>query len=379
MKILFVSSSPLEYSSSANMRNLALLKGLIESGNEIYTLTPKSQVDSKFYDESLCDIKIKEKYYIEMGNIQSKLTVKKGKKSILKSFIYKTLSKFKIYDFRSTLANKKVVIKEKFDIIISSSDPKSSHLIAESLINNNPGITKRWIQYWGDPFASDINKKSLMPKFMIEREENRIISKADKIVYVSPFTCEEQKKKYKGNAHKMSFIPIAYKNEIIYEKTNNSNIVLGYYGDYNKRDRDIIPLYDYVKNNKNINLHICGNSDLELECKENIIIETRQNIEKIRENEAKTDILVCVCNKSGTQIPGKVYHYAATNKPILILLENNKNSEFRKYFDGFDRYILCNNNEEEIEKTIKQIISQNKEYFPCEKLKPKSIAKEFVK
>ena len=103
-----------------------------------------------------------------MGNIRSKITIKKGKKNLLKNFAYKFLSKFKIYDFRSSLASKKVIIKEKFDLIISSSDPKSSHLIAESLIKNNPNITNKWIQYWGDPFASDINKKTLIPNTLIK-------------------------------------------------------------------------------------------------------------------------------------------------------------------------------------------------------------------
>ena len=52
MKILYVSTSPLEYSASSNMRNVALLKGIIENGHKIYTLTPEPQKDSELYDEN---------------------------------------------------------------------------------------------------------------------------------------------------------------------------------------------------------------------------------------------------------------------------------------------------------------------------------------
>ena len=147
------------------------------------------------------------------------------------------------------MAKQKIDIKEKFDIIISSSDPKSSHLIAESLIYNNPGIAKKWIQYWGDPFASDINKKSYLPDFLIKKEEERIISKSDMVIYVSPFTLEKQKELYPKYASKMVFFPIPYLKKIEYPKTNNVNLVLGYYGDYRKKDRNILPLYEAIKEN----------------------------------------------------------------------------------------------------------------------------------
>ena len=379
MKILFVSSSPLEYSSSANMRNIALLNGLIENGHEITTLTPRPQEDSKFFDNSLNNIQIKEKKYIELGALRSKMTIKKNKKNLLRKYVYNILSKFKIYDFRSDLANRKIIIDNKFDLIISSSDPKSSHLIAESLLKNNKNIAKRWIQYWGDPFASDINKKSWMPKSIIRKEEERLISLADKVVYVSPFTCESQKRLYKKYDDKICFIPIPYEKEIYYKKTNNKKTILGYFGDYKKSDRNILPLYDTICEIDNIcDLNICGNSDLELLQKENIKIFERQNLDNIRKLESKTDILICICNKRGTQIPGKVYHYAATNKPILLILDGDNKKELREYFSKFNRYIMCDNNKIDIEKTLKDIIDNPKEYFPCEQLKPKSIAKKFV-
>lgn len=379
MKILFVSSSPLEYSASSNMRNIAMLNGFIENGYDIYTLTPRPQEDSKLYDKTICNIDIKKKYYIEMGAIRAKATMKKGKKNRIKNLVYKVVSKFRMYDFRSSLANKKVDINEKFDFIISSSDPKSSHLIVENLIKNNPNITAKWIQYWGDPFASDINRKSWIPKYFIKKEEERLISICDKVIYVSPFTLEKQKELYQKYSEKMIFYPIPYSKEIIYPNTRNEKIVVGYYGDYRKKDRNIIPLYEAIKKEeKEMELRICGTSDIELEETNNIEIKPRQNLNTIREYEKDTDILVCICNTSGTQIPGKIYHYAATNKAILIIVDGEKEEQIKRYFEDYKRYYICKNKEDDIIKTIKLIKEEKTEFSPLEMINAKNIAKEIV-
>lgn len=380
MKILYISTMPLEYSSSANMRNLALLKGLQENGHKLYLLTQESQKDLQHYDETLCNLKFEKIYLLKLGNIHSKVTMKKNKKNILKNVIYNILIKFKIYDFKSSLVKKikYIDIDEKFDLIISSSDPKSSHLLAEKLIKLNPNITKKWIQYWGDPFANDINNKGFVPKFMIKREEKRLISLADIVIYVSPFTLETQQKIYSEYKEKMKFLPIPYQEEIIYNNKRGNNLRIGYFGDYYSRNRNILPLYNTIKKQTDKELIICGNSDIELEKKENIKIYNRQTIQKVRKLEENSDILVCVCNSKGTQIPGKIYHYAATNKPILILLDGEYSDKIKKYVEEYNRYIICKNDIENISKVINNNEIINKEYMPCEKLRAKSIASRLI-
>lgn len=379
MNLLFVSSSPLEYSASSNMRNVAFLNGFIENGYDVYTLTPMAQKDSNLYDETICNIPIKKKYYIDMGKFREKITMKKNRKNTIKKIVYKIVSKFKMYDFRSSLANKDIKIEEKFDLLISSSDPKSSHLIAEKLIKNNPGITKKWIQYWGDPFANDINRKNMLPKGIVKKEEKRLISICDKVIYVSPFTLDKQINYYNEYKDKMMFVPIPYSKEIIYPEINNKKITIGYFGDYRKKDRNIIPLYEMAKQNKDrIELRICGTGDFKLEQTDNIKIEPRQNLSKIKEYEKNVDILVCVCNKNGTQIPGKIYHYAATNKPILVLLDGNYKEKMKTYFEVFDRFILCDNNTKDIESKIFKFMEERKGFNPSEQLKSKNIVRSIL-
>lgn len=380
MKILFVSTSPLEYSASSNMRNIALLNGLIQNGHIIYTLTPIADKKSLMYDESLCDIKIKKRYYIDMGFIHSSLAKSKSKKSKIKSFVYNFTKKFKIYDFRSDLAKRNIVIDENFDILISSSDPKSSHLVAERLIEKNKNITKYWIQYWGDPFYGDINDKRRFMKFFVKRAESKLIKSADKLIYVSPFTLKNQQKIYDKYKEKMYFLPIPFNKEIIYsDRKKTKKLNLGYFGDYYSRNRNIMPLFNAVNESTNTSLIICGNSDISLKNTDNIKIFDRQQLNVIRKYEEDSDVLICICNSHGSQIPGKVYHYAATNKPILIIIDGELSEELKEYFESFNRYILCYNNKESIQDTLVTLASNNLTYLPCDKLKAKNIASEFIK
>lgn len=384
MKILYITSTPLEYNSSANMRNLAIIKGLQELGYEVSSFSSEVVNDSIYANNIDNTIKFKNRYWIKLGSLQSNITNniknKNSVKKIIKNKIYKIYTKFSIYDPKKTLVKKitNSTITDKFDLIISSSDPKSSHLLAEKLIKLDSDITKRWIQYWGDPFVGDINKNTIVPTKFIKREEKRLIDLCDKVIYVSPFTLEEQKKNYPEYKNKMGFLPIPYVKEKIYKEVKNSKVTLGYFGDYKSKDRNIKPLYKAIEKEKGFYLNICGNSDLSLLQKENMTIKPRQKLDVVEKLEENCDILVCVCNKKGTQIPGKVYHYAATNKPILVILDGDKKEKLRKYFESFNRYVICGNNEEEIINAINNIRNSNIDYKPLESLSAKKIAEKFI-
>lgn len=384
MKILFVTATPLEYSSSANMRNIALIKGLISNDHQVYTLSYYPEQDSAYYNLKLIEgINFKKRYFIPLSKLHTSFTTKnEGKKSIkrkVKSLVYKIYTAFKIYDSRKDIVKRigNIELDEKFDLLISSSDPKSSHLLAKKILEKSPDLAKRWIQYWGDPFLMDINCKSKMPKTIIKETEKRLLKSCDKVIYVSPFTLKEQKKIYSELSYKLFFLPIPYMKEKNYIATKNKIVEIGYFGDYYSNDRNILPLYNAIKNLK-MNLTICGNSNIELEKTNNVEIYSRQPIERVEKIEKITDILICICNRRGTQIPGKIYHYAATNKPILIILDGDKKEELRIYFESFNRYKLCENTEEDIMKAVKDIINEKVEYKPLTLLSSEKIAKKFI-
>lgn len=381
MRILLITMSPIDGLNSSTLRTIALANGLVKLGCEVeYLTTPLSGCHVINKTNSVMDpINIIKTTH---NKIYESLTSKTQRRSLLKPIFIKLIRfvfhKTSIYDNTYKIAKDitiDILDNKKYDIIISSSDPKTSHIAAKRLIDQGLEYNK-WIQYWGDPLANDITNKTIYPKWVLRIFESNLLRIADKIIYVSPFTYKQQVKDFPKIANKMMWIPVPYIEAKNYDKTLNKTFTIGYFGAYKSKVRNILPLYKACKKMDNvIHLDIVGDSDITLECTENINIYPRGNVDELEKN---TDLLVCMLNSSGTQIPGKIYHYSATNKPILVLLDGDNIEEMKKYLDSYNRYILCNNNEEEIMNNINRIIKNPKEYTPCELLEPTFIANRII-
>lgn len=378
MKVLLVRLSPIESRDSANIRTLGLVKGLLESNCIIDYLTiPPSNSHTTMPDkEFMKDINVIKTQSNELYH--SVISNSRGIKKKLVGFMRKVYHSFNLYDYTYSIANSiniDILNKVGYDLVISSSDPKTSHIVVKHLIKQGL-IYKKWIQYWGDPMALDITRKSLYPNWFVSNIEKKILSSADSIVYVSPFTLKQQTMLFPELSNKMHFIPIPYIDEKIYDETQNDIYTVGYFGAYESTVRDIIPLYNAGIEMKNmININIIGDTDLDLTETENIKLHPRGDISEF---ESRADLLVCILNKKGAQIPGKIYHSAATNKPILVVLDGEEVEEMKRYLDGFSRFILCENNKESIIAAIENIISENKKYKPARQFVSKEIALNFL-
>ncbi|HEY5555499.1 hypothetical protein [Acetobacterium sp.] len=381
MNILIIKLSPVEGLSSSMIRTLALTKGLLTLGHHVDFLTiPISEchVIGKCYDflENVRIIRTKEN--TRYDSITSKKDKSKNVKIGIENILRKTYHKFSLYDYTYSMAKRVDInlLKTKYyDVVISSSDPKTAHIAAKQLFEQGLKY-KKWIQYWGDPMALDITNKSIYPQWVIKKVENDLLKSADKIIYVSPFTLKKQKKAFPKLAQKMIFLPTPYIQEKLYDETQNMKFTIGYFGAYTNRVRNIFPLYKAGKLMKDsIIVNIVGNSDIVLEETDNIKVYPRGDISRF---EREADLLVCMLNRGGTQIPGKVYHYAATNKPILILLDGDNMNEIREYLESFNRYIICNNEAESIVNAINNIKNYPKTALPCNEFKPEKIAEAFI-
>ena len=172
-------------------------------------------------------------------------------------------------------------------------------------------------------------------------------------------------------------IPVKGKTECVKNKVNIERLKIGYYGAYYQKDRNMKPLYEAIRKTDHL-LEIYGASDVKFDNLENISIRGKVPLSVVEEREEEMDILVCICNRSGTQIPGKAYHYAMTNKYVLILLDGDYAEEIKKYFEKFDRYLICENRIESIIETLKEIPEDIKYKTPCEFFNTKKIAEEFI-
>lgn len=378
MRILLVMLSPVESSDSATLRTMALANGLLLANCTIDYLTiPLSKCHSvqrlNNFLNKINIIRTRQNRVYDSLNNESGI-IKTKIVNVLREFFHA----FSLYDYTYSIAKNldiSLLTAREYDLVISSSDPKTSHIAVERLIKQGLRY-KKWIQYWGDPLALDITNKSIYPKWLISIIEKKILKRTDRIIYVSPFTLEQQRKMYPHYADKMLFFPIPYMQEKIYPETCNPKFTIGYYGDYFKDVRDIKPLYDAcVLLNTEIHLDIAGNTDLNLNQTNNISVFPRIDISGFEE---KADLLVCILNKKGTQIPGKLYHYAATNKPILVVLDGERKEDMIKYLESFQRYIICENDVAKIVDKIREIMNKSHENIPCRAFSPEVIAKFFL-
>lgn len=199
MKILYITTHFLS-NSSASIRNISLVNGLIENGCEVEILTVQVKEDEYLKEKLSSKVKIKKKIPIDFYN---KITSKEIKKytqiKILKN-IKEKLKSWIIFPDVYNIAIKKItkekIIQGEYNYIISSSDSKSSHFMALELIKKN-NLNIDWIQIWGDPWYSDINvEKSIFFKKRIRKNEEKLLGLAKKVFYISALTSKNIKETY---------------------------------------------------------------------------------------------------------------------------------------------------------------------------------------
>lgn len=379
MKILYVTSYPLEYNTSANIRNLGLIQGFLENGHIVSTFSAYP-VDKSLYSGELLDMPFAKRYWVGPRKAVSVNTADHKLLGKLKGLVYKTINNLMVYDRRYSLVEEitKVTIEEKYDIVVSSSDPKSAHAFAEKIIKTYPDKVGKWIQYWGDPFTNDISNNHRFSLNRIKREEYRLLSIADKVVYVSPFTRQDMVDKYPEFKEKIDFYPIPFmKKERNNKQSDVEKGLIGYLGDYSSKNRNILPFVEAVKK-LNVKAVIAGSSDLVLESTNALTVKGRLHGKEIDKLAERVGVYVCVCNLYGTQIPGKVYHYVDTGKPILIILDGDKKQELRKYFESFSRFYLCENEVNEICGAINNILLEYHDFATPDILQAKFISQKFL-
>ena len=212
---------------------------------------------------------------------------------------------------------------------------------------------------------------------MIKKEERRILGEADKIVYVSPLTAHVAKRMFPEYTDKIEFYPVPFRSDNVRRSFNPNNRLVSYIGDYSSSVRNMQPLIDAL-NEMRIPSAIIGNSDIKVKPTEYLIVKDRLIGEELEEITQKTGVYVCVCNKRGTQIPGKIYHNVNTGIPILVILDGEYIEPLKDYLSSFNRYCMCLNRKEDIVKALTRIFDDYKPYDIPQQLLPDVIASKFL-
>lgn len=387
MKILYLVARPIEINSSSSIRNSATIKGLHDIGCEVDLMTSVPDKNHPYYDETMLVEGVK-KINVSVGGGMQTIAQSSRKCKVppkLKETIAKRMRAALVYDNLARMADAVSAVPidmSLYDAVISSSDPKSSHLVAEKLIKTHIEFRGKWIQIWGDPFMGDISvrrSKRLERKIMLE--ESRLLSACDSVVYVSDITREVQKKRYPNLQGKMKYIPIPYLRCSMSAKSKSRRgaVKLAYCGDYNKEVRDIIPLVEAVRAEPLTTLTICGSGDIKLKEAKNVIVHSRLPRKSVLDIEDDADVLIHISNKHGSQIPGKIYQYCGTDKAIIFVLDGERD-RIRGLFEKYNRFVFCNNSKEDIGRAIHEIKEgcRKESNTPIEDFSPSRIAKKMI-
>ncbi len=361
LKILYVTSLGFKEASSASIRNISLINGLIENGCQVdlLTLSYPEAVEDQYLTTILSkkvrvfksEISLLNNYLDKKPKSFTfkKTTLLSAAKDIIKSFYF-----FPDVDKEWISNYNKEVLEGTYDFVISSSDTKTSHYVAQKIIEQKKEA--KWIQIWGDPWENDIHTKKYMRQ-KIQRHEKQLLALADFVFYVSEPTMKDMKTKYLQLAHKIhylgrSFIEVNKGRALGTEE----NWIFTYTGALNK-NRDISALVKAInqyneRHTKKIELNIYGLIDTEtskiIQNNSKINYHGSVDLTTINAVYKDTDVLIYIDNGGETsQIPGKIYDYFGTDRPILALVEN-KNAATTKFLKEADRCEVQLNNQASI-------------------------------
>lgn len=241
-------------------------------------------------------------------------------------------------------------------ILISQSPGIDAALICKNIKARRPNTY--YVQYWGDPLAlSLITPRELTYKrLFLKLVEQRLHLFADRIVYGTHSLYKAQIEIFPEITDKTSACGVCYMPDSIQRPRNDRMRLFGYFGNYYSSIRNLLPLYDAFSELENADLVICGLSDCELKEKSNIRILQRIPQSEVEEEEAKVDIEVCVLNRKGIQIPGKLFYHTNTEKHILVLKDGPVKDDVSAELSKSERFIFCENNKEDIKNVVKRIL-----------------------
>lgn len=282
--------------------------------------------------------------------------------------IYRILYRYLFPDIQSEwfpFAVKKglrLITMNKYDVIISSSEPRMCHLVGYFL-KKKSGIP--WIADYGDPwvYPSPILPESYLRRCMLRKIEEKILKGMDAITVVAEGIKKLYIERYPFlNNDKIYVITQGFDPEVFSQLKEETAVKfrIVYCGSFYKKLRDPMPFFEAIKEieNENVEVIIAGR-----------INEYVVNIIKSEDPSAKiayrgflshrkslllqksASVLLHIGNAIETQVPGKIYEYLGAQKPILCIRSGDKDFS-PELVTRYNKGIVVNNNKKEIKEGI---------------------------
>lgn len=244
-----------------------------------------------------------------------------------------------------------------FDVVMTSSDPKGIHacLLNRSFRQRFLSDKTVVVEYWGDPWYGDINFYTNKLTMLMEKH---IFGLADHVIFNSMATYREKADQYRDVAM-FHFLSRGVDGDVsnLPDELNRSfeTISLMYAGDYFSVSRNIDPLVRAVGRLPH-SLVVVGDGDKVGNPPPNVRFISRVDFNTAQRMTHDAGLLVVLLNRVGGQVPGKLYDYASTTHPILVLYEDESQLPSMPFPE---RFIFIKNEEQAIYAFLDQSRSFN--------------------
>lgn len=293
--------------------------------------------------------KFYKKSYVEKKNLSEKEEINKSKfKSKIRKFYHKYI-KFFVFPDRMIFWNKyltesvidEVRVNGSPDLIISVGFPFSTHFAAVKLKNL---YESKLVLDYGDPWSFNPSNETIPKrrKFIDLFFEKKILMNADYVTVTTKQTREKYLKTFPFLDNKIQVITqgvdtsiYSQKDDKVYEKKTNE-IHFFYSGLFYEDIRNPLSFIDAIEEmtkielrNRNIIITIAGKmeeyvlSKIESLQNKNITYRLLGNItlDEVVFYQKKCDCLLFFGNLGSLQLPGKIFEYLATDRPIFAICD----------------------------------------------------------
>jgi hypothetical protein len=215
--------------------------------------------------------------------------------------------------------------------------------------------------------------------------ERKILSMANKVIYISLPTADYMKEKYPKFKDKVSFVPRSYYNEYNYNVPSGGERHIVYTGSihasYGRNMNDLIGAVEAFNRKGGTKWVVDFYGIIDESVKKSINSQYVHfydgvDVSALESVYEQSNMLLYISNKSSsTQIPGKLYDYLGTSSLVLCLV-NNKEDGIANFLKGIgSKCYLVENNEIAIAEALTELDKLSIEsYPPCQDYSPIKIA-----
>jgi hypothetical protein len=344
MRVLFISTAIPPFPESQTIRNIFFIKGLVRRGFEVTVVTPEFLRGDKSLLQGMppgCEYARTPRPPFDVQQEALARLPRVGKSLAWLHGILAGL--FAVPDYRSGWDRLALSVcseldaAREFDAVISSSGSYTAHLAANA-VSRLWGLP--WVADYGDPWSLNSIWPSNSPhlRLLNRRMERAVLPDARAVV----FSTEETLRAYEqwlGSRLPPAFcIPCGYSLEEFAEVASlqsptGKDLCVSYVGVAYRSNRNLIPAIEAMAElqkkssfRRKVSLHIVGphsrffekaaqNRDIQHAVQFLGRVSYSESIEHIR----RSHCLLLIGNRGTLQIPGKVYMYLASGRPILYI------------------------------------------------------------